>query len=145
MQVLQRASLYNAEVHQLLHDAADIAGLDYRCTLTQHTRPCISIKDIQKAWMQDGGEDNLRQLAWMFYYYGTEICKLGRFTLTHGEWVKQKVMTALNVECMHLLDLPIALRTCLQQLYSKKYNDIRANHSTFQLCQQGTAYGKRHV
>jgi hypothetical protein len=69
--------------------------------------------------MQDGVEDNLRQLAWMFYYYGTEIHKLGRSTLTHGEWVEEKVMTALNVEYVYLLDLPIALQTCLQQLYSK--------------------------
>jgi hypothetical protein len=119
--------IINAEVHQLLHDAAEITGLTYSCKLTQHLLPCISIKDIRKSWTQDGGEENLRRLAWMFYYYGTEIHKLGRSTLTHGEWVEQKVMTALNVEYVHLSALPIASRTCLQQLYSRKYNDIRAN------------------
>jgi hypothetical protein len=78
-------------VHQLLHAAADITGLTYSCKLTQHMVPCISIiKDIRKAWTQDGGEDNLRQLAWMFYYYGTEIHKFGRSTLTHGEWVEKR-------------------------------------------------------
>jgi hypothetical protein len=49
-QVLLDASastrIINAEVHQLLHNAADITGLNYRCTLTQHMLPCISIKDI---------------------------------------------------------------------------------------------------
>jgi hypothetical protein len=33
----------------------------------------------------------------------------------------------LNVEYVHLSDLTIASRTCQKQLYSKKYNDIRAN------------------
>jgi hypothetical protein len=47
--------------------------------------------------MQDGREDNLKCLAWKFYFYGTEIHKLGQSTLTHGERVEQKVMTAMNV------------------------------------------------
>ena len=77
--------IINAELHQFLHDAADITGRTYTCKLTQHVLPCISIKDIRKAWTQDGGEDNLRRLAWMLYYYGTEIHKVGRGTLTHME------------------------------------------------------------
>ena len=79
------------ELHKLLHDAAKITGMTYRCKITQHILPCINSKDIRQAWMQDGGEANLQRLAWMFYYYGTEIHKLGNSNLTHGEWVEQKV------------------------------------------------------
>jgi hypothetical protein len=120
------------ELHKLLHDAANIVGMTYRCKLTQHkltqhTLPCINSKDIRLAWMQDGGEDNMQRLAWMFYFYGTEIHGRGRSTLSHGEWVEQKVMTLLNVLYVHLRELPIGQRTCVHQLYSKKFNDIRTN------------------
>jgi hypothetical protein len=115
------------ELHQLLHDAADITGMTYRCKLTCHTLACINSKDIRLSWRQDGSAENRQRLAWMFYYYGTEIHRLGRSTLTHGEWVERKVMTALNIEYVHLADLPIGQRTCLQQLYSKKFNALRTN------------------
>jgi hypothetical protein len=115
------------ELHKLLHDAADIVGMTYRCKLTQHTLPCINSKDIRLAWMQDGGEENMQRLAWMFYFYGTEIHGGGRSTLSHGEWVEQKVMTLLNVSYVHLQELPIGQRTCVHQLYSKKFNNIRTN------------------
>jgi hypothetical protein len=73
------------ELHQLFHDAANITKMTYRCKLTGYTLPCINSKDIRQAWMQDGSKENMQRLAWMFYYYGTEIHKLGRSTLTHGE------------------------------------------------------------
>jgi hypothetical protein len=116
-----------SELHQLLHDAANITGMTYRCKQTQHTLPCINSKDIRQSWNQDGSEANLQRLAWMFYYYGSEINKLGRSCLTHGEWVERKVMTALNVSYVHLEDLPYGQRTCLQQLYSRKMNALRTN------------------
>jgi hypothetical protein len=115
------------ELHQFLHDAADITSMTYRCKITGHTLACINSKDIRLSWMQDGSAENLQRLAWMFYYYGTEIHKLGRSTLTHGEWVERKVMTAMNIAYVHLADLPIGRRTCLQQLYSKRFNDLRTN------------------
>jgi hypothetical protein len=115
------------ELHKLLHDAANIAGMTYRCKLTGHILPCINSKDIRLAWMQDGSEENMQRLAWMFYYYGTEVHRMGRSTLSHGEWVEQKVMTLLNVSYVHLRELPIGQRTCVHQLYSKKFNDFRTN------------------
>jgi hypothetical protein len=115
------------ELHQFLHDAADITGMTYRFKLTGHTLACVNSKDIRLRWVQDGSAENLHQLAWMFYYYGTEIHKLGRSTFTHGEWVEHKVMTAMNIAYVHLADLPIGQRTCLQQLYLKKFNDLRTN------------------
>jgi hypothetical protein len=115
------------ELHKLLHDAAKITGMTYRCKISRHILPCINSKDIRQAWMQDGGEANLQRLAWMFYYYGTEIHKLGNSNLTHGEWVEQKVMASLNVTYIHLKQLPIGQRTCVHQLYSRKFNDFRNN------------------
>jgi hypothetical protein len=115
------------ELHKLFHDAANITGMTYRCKLTKHTLPCVNSKDIRQAWMQNGSEENMQRLAWMFYYYGTEIHTMGRSTLTHGEWVEQKVMSSLNVSYVHLGELPIGHRTCVQQLYSKKFNDFRTN------------------
>jgi hypothetical protein len=108
------------ELHQLFHDAANITKMTYRYKLTGYTLPCINSKDIQQDWMQDRRKENMQCLAWMFYYYGTEIHKLGRSTLTHGEWVEQRVMSSLNVLYMHLGELPVGHRTCIQQLYSKK-------------------------
>jgi hypothetical protein len=116
-----------SELHLFLHDAANITQMTYRCKLTQQTLACINSKDIRLAWMQDGGETNLKRLAWMFYYYGTEVHRSGRSYLTHGEWVEHKVMTALNITYVHLSELPIGQRTCLQQLYAKKFNDLRTN------------------
>jgi hypothetical protein len=115
------------ELHKLFHDAANITGMTYRCKLTGHTLLCINSKDIRLSWMQDGSEENLKRMAWMFYYYGTEIHRMGRSTLSHGEWVEQKVMTTLNVSYVHLRELLISQRTCVQQLYSKKFNDFRTN------------------
>ena len=95
------------KLHQFLHDAADITGMTYRCKLTGYTLACVNSKDIRLSWVQDGSAENLHRLAWMFYYYGTEIHKLGRSTLTHGEWVERKVMTAMNIAYVHLADLPL--------------------------------------
>jgi hypothetical protein len=57
-----------AELHQFVHDAATIAGMTYRCKQSDLILPCINIKDVRLAWLQDGGEANLVRLAWMFYY-----------------------------------------------------------------------------
>lgn len=130
-QVLQEekaaAHIISSELHQFLYDAANITGMTYCCKLTLQTLECVNNKDIRLSWVQDGGEDNMKRLAWMFYYYGTEIHKIGRSCLTHGEWVERKVMDGLNIEYVHLRDLPYGQKTCLQQLYSKKFNDVRCN------------------
>jgi hypothetical protein len=115
------------ELHRLFHGAANITGMTYRCKLTGHALSCINSKDIRLAWMQDGSEENMQKLAWMFYYYGTEIHKMGRSCSTDGEWVERKVMTLLNVSYVHLGELPINQRTCVQQIYSKNFNDFRTN------------------
>jgi uncharacterized protein YgiM (DUF1202 family) len=52
---------------------------------------------------------------------------MGKSLLTHGEWVEKKVMTSMNVSYIHLADLPIGKQTCLQRLYSKKFNALRTN------------------
>ena len=116
-----------SKLHLLLHDGANITGMTYRCKLTQQTLACINSKDIRLAWMQDGGEENLKRLAWIFYFYGTEVHRSGKSYHTHGEWVEREVMSALNITYVHLSELPIGQRTCLQQLYAKKFNDLRTN------------------
>ena len=63
----------------------------------------------------------------MFYFFGTEVHRSGRSYLTHGEWVEHKVMIALNITYVHLSELAIGQRTCVQQLYAKKFNDLRTN------------------
>jgi hypothetical protein len=55
--------------------------------------------------MQDSSEANMQGLAWMFYYYGTEVHRLGQSTLSHREWVEQKVMTLTKVSYVHLREL----------------------------------------
>jgi hypothetical protein len=118
--------IISSELHQLLRNAANITGMTYCCKLTQHTLACINSKDIRLSWIQDGSNANLQRLAWMFYYYGSEIHQFGR-SLTHGEWVECKVLSALNATYVHLRDLPIGQRTCVQQLYSKQMNNLRSN------------------
>jgi hypothetical protein len=125
--VKRAAHIIAGELHQLLHDAAEITGITYCCKLTQQTLPCINNKDIRMAWLQDGQEANMQRLAWIFYYYGTKIHRLGQTLLTHGEWVERKVMNVLNVTYVHWGELPMGQQTCIQQLYSKKFNDLRTN------------------
>jgi hypothetical protein len=87
------------------------------------------------SWVQDGSLKNLKRLAWMFYYYGSEIHRLGRSSLSHGEWVERKIMTAMNVAYVHLDTIPMGTRTCVQQLYAKKFNDVRTN-----IMRRGTSF-----
>jgi hypothetical protein len=130
-QVIQEAKAagltIGSEIHQLLHDAAEITGMSYCCKLTGHTLPCINSKDIRLSWMQDGSAENLQRLAWMFYYYGTELYRLGRSSLSHCEWVERKIMTEMNVAYVHLERIPIGTRTCVQQLYGRNFNNVRTN------------------
>jgi hypothetical protein len=105
--------IITSELHLLLHAAAHITNMTYRCKLMQQTLACINIKEIRLAWMQDGGAENLKQLAWMFYYYASEVHRSGRSYLTHGECVERKVMNVLTVTYVHLSELPIGQRTCL--------------------------------
>jgi hypothetical protein len=118
--------IITSELHQLLRNAANITSMTYCCKLTQHTLACINSKDIRQSWLQDGSDANLKRFAWMFYYYGSEIHKFG-MTLTHGEWIERKVLASLHVTYVYLGDLPTGQRTCVQQLYSKKMNDLRSN------------------
>ena len=55
--------IITSELHQLLHDAANITGMTYCCELTQQTLACINSKDIRLSWVQDGGEENMKHLA----------------------------------------------------------------------------------
>jgi hypothetical protein len=119
--------LIQSELHQLIYEAANITGISYCCKQTQQTLPCLNRKDLRQSWVQDGSEENMKRLAWIFYYYGTEVHKIGKSCLTHGEWVERKVMKALNIVYVHLVDIPVGQRTCLHQLYSKKFNDFRTN------------------
>jgi hypothetical protein len=116
-----------SEIHQLLHDAATLTTMQYCCKQTHHMMPCISSKDIRQSWLQDGSEANLQRLAWIFYYYGGEVHQFGRSSLTHCEWVEQKVLTAMNVSYVHLAELEVKQHTCVQQLYNKQMNNIRSN------------------
>jgi hypothetical protein len=130
-QVLQEektaGQIIAGELHQFIYVAAKITGMTYCCKLTQQTLACINHKDIRLSWIQNGDNANMKRLAWMCYYYGTDIHKIGRSCLTHGEWVERKVMQVLNVEYVHLTNLPPGQQTCLQQLYSRKFNDVRTN------------------
>jgi hypothetical protein len=119
--------IITSELHQFLREAASITGMTYICKITQLTIACINSKDIRTSWLQDGSVTNLKRLAWLFYYYGSEIHKSGRSLLTHGEWVERKVLSALNVSYVHLNTLVSGQRTCVQQLYSKKMNEMRNN------------------
>jgi hypothetical protein len=115
-----------AEIHELLWTAADITGMTYKCKFTQYELACIKTKDMRVSWVQNGGADNQKRLAWMFYYYGSELYKTG-VAITHGDWVEQKVMKKFNISYVHLNALTKKESTCVQQLYSKKMNAIRSN------------------
>jgi hypothetical protein len=115
-----------SELHEFFRVAATITGMTYHCKQTQHNLACMNVRDIRLSWLQDGSVDNLQRLVWMFYYYGIEIYKIGR-SVTHCEWVEGKVLASLNVTYVHLADLPLGQRTCVQQLYSRRLNDLRAN------------------
>jgi hypothetical protein len=114
------------EIQKLLHEAATITGMTYNDTHTKHSLACINGRDIRASWMQDGSEVNQKRLAWIFYYYGTEIHKTA-LGVSHGDVVEQKVLATFNVTYVHFTDLNIKQRTCMQQLYSQKMNALRTN------------------
>jgi hypothetical protein len=114
------------ELQELIRDAAAITGMTYVDRITQHSLPCINSRDVRRSWTQDGSEVNLKRLAWMFYFYGTEVHKCGRGK-THGAWVEEKVLVKLNVSYVLLKVLDTKQATCVMQLYSQKHNSIRNN------------------
>ena len=119
-------SIIVSELHEFLRIAATITGMTYHCKTTQHNLACMNVRDIRLSWLQDGSIDNLQRLVWMFYYYGIEMYRISRH-LTHCQWVEAKVLASLNVTYVHLGELPLGQHTCVQQLYSRRFNDIRAN------------------
>ena len=68
----------------------------------------------------------MKRIAWMFYYHGSEIYKQ-QLSVMHGEWVEQKVMKIFNIQYVHVNELTVNQRSCVQQLYSKRMNDLRTN------------------
>jgi hypothetical protein len=111
--------IITSELHQLLCDAASITGMTYCCKLTKHTLACINSKDICLSWVQDGRDANLQRIDWIFYYYGSKIHQFGR-SLTHGEWVKYKVLASLNTPYMcicgtSLLDSALVCNNCTKK------------------------------
>jgi hypothetical protein len=114
------------EIQKLLREAASITGMTYNDTHTKHSLACINGRDIRASWMQDGSDINQKRLAWMFYYYSTEIHKTA-LGVAHGDVVEQKVLATFNVTYVHLTNLNIKQRTCVQQLYSQKMNAMRQN------------------
>jgi len=133
--------LITQELHELIRNAATITGMKYCDRLTSHSLACVNSRDVRRSWSQDGSAANLQRLAWMFYYYGTIVYKVG-CGKTHGEWVEKKVMAKLNVKYVHLMQLDIKQATCIQQLYSQKLNAIRTNimrrNDTFHHCSMVT-------
>ena len=100
--------------------------MTYTGKYTKHQLPCLTTRDIRASWTQDGSTENIKRLGWLFYYYGSEVYKQGR-SGSHGDWVERKVMTKFNIAYVQLSALARNQRTCVQQLYSKKMNDIRTN------------------
>ena len=92
------------EIHLLLREGAEVCGMTYFCKLTKLDLPCMNSKDIRQSWLQNGNEENLQRMAWLFYYYGSETHNAGR-SLMHGEWVEQKVMATLNIAYMCICKL----------------------------------------
>jgi hypothetical protein len=115
-----------SQLHELLREAAKITGMTYLCKQTKHNIVCTNIKDIRLSWIQDGSVNNLQRIVWMFYYYGMEIYRIGKL-LTHCELVEGKVLESLNVTYVHMAQLPVGQRTCVQQLYARRFNDLRTN------------------
>jgi hypothetical protein len=118
--------LIRAEINDMLRVAAEITGMTYTCKYTQHQLKCIKIKDLRVSWVQDGSAENLMRIAWMFYYYTTELYQTG-MAQTHGEWVERKLMSKMKFVYVHLDSLPTNQRTCVHQLYSKVMNEVRSN------------------
>jgi hypothetical protein len=118
--------LIRSEINELLRVASEITGMRYKCKYTEHNLKCITIKDLRVAWVQDGSAENLMRMAWMFYYYATELYQNG-LAQTHGETVERKLMSKMKFVYVHLDNLPINQRTCVHQLYSKVMNEVRAN------------------
>lgn len=114
------------EQQQLLREGAAITGMTYTCKHTNHALACINSRDIRASWIKDGSEANLKRMAWMFYFYGCEIYKNVK-GVHHGVWVEQKVLDAFNVEYVHITELDIKQRTCVEQLYSHTMNGLRTN------------------
>jgi hypothetical protein len=113
-------------------EAAAVCGLTYECTATPGRRlPCRKLSDIGLSWKQDSEKLNCQRIAFIFDFYGTEVCRRA-FTMTHQQTTCDTIMMALGV----VMDVPPSSmlhgqKTCVQQQYSstsniKKNNVLRA-------------------
>ena len=119
-----------AETVSLLGTATKITGMTYHNKLTGQQLPCIKPRDVRDSWTQDGSDSNMKRLAWIFYYYGSELYQQN-LSITHGEWVEQKLMHIFNFKYVHVEELAVNQRTCAICNFprGKDVIEIKAIHS----------------
>jgi hypothetical protein len=78
-------------------DAADVCKLTYACPHKPNTRlSCRKPGDIGLAWKQCSGPANCKRMAFIFDYYGTEVCRRALST-THQEATTKHIVETLGV------------------------------------------------
>jgi hypothetical protein len=140
------AKLCGRQCVRLWVEAAAVCGLTHECPFTPGRHlTCHTPGDISMAWRQNVGAVNCKRIAFIFFYYGTEVHKMALST-PHRDATAYHIMDTLGIE----MDvLPAAMRggqkTCLQQQYSntannKKHNILRSGKEKHQVqvtCEEG--------
>jgi hypothetical protein len=113
-------------IHALMREAAEVCGMTYMSNLVDAHMPCVTSKNIRRAWMDDSGTMNQKRLAWMYFYYPTVIYNMV-LNQTHQEVVEEEVLSTLGVSYSNASDLNWNQRSCVQQVYGRMFAEIRSN------------------
>ena len=122
--------IIKTELSKMYVEAAQVVKLTVKDPFAESGRIVACERDITHAFYQDSSFSNLRKMAFILYFYHTEIYQRV-FHKTHQQFVEEMILKTLNVKYNNAV-LPQRERTCIQQLYStinnkKVQNMMRSN------------------
>ena len=120
------ALISKREIHGLLQTAAGLCGMTHISQLTNIPMPCVTSRDIRSSWLADGGEDQRKRVAWMYFFFPNVIHKQV-LNMSHQEMVEDVVKDLLNVGYCNEEELLYNQKSCIQQMYARSFNDVRTN------------------
>ena len=115
-------------VEKSIVQSADMCGLVWHCKATDCYLPVRTMQQLRLAWFKDGHDDNIKRMAWMFYYYPYALHNhAGSNFLTLVEEVIMATMNITYGSNKAGIMIPGNNSTSIQQTVTVCFNRIRAN------------------
>ena len=116
-------------VKRIIVRGAEVCGLKWPCRATNTMEPATTLKEVRKAWFDNGTPANTMRIAWMMFYFPTELYCQATVGTRHQEAVEREILIAMRVNYFaNAADENRRQgRTAVQQTYTLVFNHVRAN------------------